>query len=76
MKRILTLVLLALALFALAACGSSRYAVTTTTGATYTAVDKPEFDQKSKTYTFENEDGEEVTIKREDVQEIKQQKTP
>lgn len=69
MKKLISMAILALFLFAAAGCGSTRYKVVTT-DQTYVSSEKPEYDKKSETYTFTNEDGHEMTIKREDMKVI------
>ncbi|WP_187170484.1 YgdI/YgdR family lipoprotein [Salidesulfovibrio onnuriiensis] len=73
MKRLIALSVLALFLFAAAGCGSTSYKVVTA-DQTYVSKEKPEYDKTSETYTFTNEDGHEMTIKREDMKTIEKVK--
>ncbi len=73
MKTVCASLLLALFLFAATACGST-YQVKTVDGTVYTTTERPEYDKKSKTYSFENEEGMSVTIKREDLKVIEEVK--
>lgn len=74
MKRFITTLLVLLMLIVLAACGSRNYQVTTKTGETFHTQGAPEYDMKSETYKFTDEKGEEVILKRADVDVIQEQK--
>ncbi len=71
MNKPIPTLILALFLFAAAGCGSTTYKVVTV-DQTYVATEKPEYDKKSETYTFTNEDGNTITIKREDMKVIQE----
>lgn len=73
MKRLITMMLLTLFLLTAAGCGSKAYKVVTT-DQTYTSREKPEYDEESKTFIFDNEEGYEMTIKREDLKLIEEVK--
>ncbi|KAB1438978.1 YgdI/YgdR family lipoprotein [Pseudodesulfovibrio senegalensis] len=74
MKTLCTTLLLCLFLLAATGCGSKSYQVKTTDGDVYTTSEQPEYDKKSQTYSFENEKGMAVTIKREDLKVIEEVK--
>ncbi|WP_027721932.1 YgdI/YgdR family lipoprotein [Maridesulfovibrio zosterae] len=70
MKKILiTAVLCALPML-LVGCGSKHYTITKADGSTVTSAGEPEFVKASNTYKFENLDGQDVILKREDIKEI------
>lgn len=69
-KRLAFMIMLAALVLALG-CASTMYTVTTNTGKTYTAVDKPEFKKDSKTYSFVDADGNTVTLNQSEITEIK-----
>jgi Flp pilus assembly protein TadD len=73
MKRIIAILLSVAMLAALAACGTKNYQVTTKTGKTFTTQGAPEYDLKSETYKFKNEEGREVILNQEDVDVIQEQ---
>lgn len=72
MKRICAIILLVFMSLALAACGSKTYQITTKTGQTYTAKGSPEYDVKTETYNFKNEEGKKVILNQEDIEAIKE----
>lgn len=72
MKRIIGTLLALLMLLSLAACGSKSYQVTTKTGKTFITQGSPEYDMKSETYKFTNEEGKEVIINQADVDVIQE----
>ncbi|NDV28736.1 YgdI/YgdR family lipoprotein [Desulfovibrio sp. JC010] len=74
MKNIFMAALLCAGLLVFAGCGSKHHTITKTDGSTAVSIGAPEFDKDSNTYTYENVDGEDVTIKREDVQQIEENK--
>ena len=71
MKRLLAVSILCLGLMILAGCGSKHYTITTADGNNIVSDGEPKFIKKSNTYKFENLDGQEVILKREDVKEIR-----
>lgn len=74
MNRIIALVLAMLLALSLTACGSKTYLVTTKTGKTYTAKGALEYKVQSETYTFTDEEGQEVILNQEDVEVIQEKK--
>ncbi|WP_432735769.1 YgdI/YgdR family lipoprotein [Maridesulfovibrio sp. FT414] len=72
MKKLFVAAVFCSLLMVVAGCGSKHHTITKTDGSTVVSVGEPEFSKDSNTYTFENLDGEEMTIKREDVQEIRE----
>jgi hypothetical protein len=71
MKKLLCALL---AVLALSACfgGSSAWKVTTDQGKEYMAASKPELDEDTDTYTFENTQGEQVVLPRSLVREMRE----
>lgn len=69
MKRIVCLALLVLSLAAFG-CSSRVYTVTTQDGRQYQAAGQPEYQDDTGMYTFENLDGQDVTIPKDEVKEI------
>lgn len=74
MKNIFIAALLCTGLLLFAGCGSKHHTITKTDGSTSVSVGEPQFDKDSNTYMYENLDGQETTIKREDVQQIEENK--
>ncbi|NDV21714.1 YgdI/YgdR family lipoprotein [Desulfovibrio sp. JC022] len=74
MKNIFIAGLLCAGLLVFAGCGSKHHTITKTDGSTAVSVGNPQFNKDSNTYTYENLDGQETTIKREDVQQIEENK--
>ncbi|WP_421902360.1 YgdI/YgdR family lipoprotein [Maridesulfovibrio sp.] len=74
MKNILIAGLLCLGLFAFVGCGAKHHTITKTDGSTAVSVGAPQYNKDSNTYTYENLDGQQTTIKREDVQQIEENK--
>ncbi|CCO24217.1 YgdI/YgdR family lipoprotein [Maridesulfovibrio hydrothermalis] len=72
MKKVLISAFLCTFLFAATGCGSKHYTITKNDGSTAVSVGEPKFSKDSSSYKFENLDGQEVIIKREDVKEIRQ----
>ena len=72
MRRHLAAALILALLFVLTACGSRQYVVTTKSGQAYTATSDLEYDMESQTYSFEDENGRQVRLNKEDVEVIKQ----
>jgi len=72
MKRIIITAGLCAMLMVFAGCGSKHYTVTKADGSTVVSVGEPKFSKDSSSYKFEDLDGQEVILKREDVQEIKE----
>lgn len=72
MKRILITAVLCILLMVLAACGSKHYTITKTDGSTAVSVGEPKYSKTSSSYKFQNLDGQDVIIKREDVKEIRE----
>jgi hypothetical protein len=64
--------LTAAALALLAACGSSEYIISTKDGTLITARGKPELDDKTQTYTYEDDEGRTTTIPAADVKQVMQ----
>ncbi|WP_272699662.1 YgdI/YgdR family lipoprotein [Desulfovibrio sp. Fe33] len=65
--------LLAACLLVLAACTTTSYKITTTTGQIYFAQDNPVYDVSSDTYVFIDENGEQVTLGKCEIKFIKEQ---
>lgn len=74
MKNLFLAAVLCSMVIFVAGCGSRHYTITKTDGSNAVSVGAPEFSKQSDTYTYENLDGQSVTIKREDVKEIIQNK--
>ena len=72
MKNIFIAVTLCAGLLILAGCGSKHHTITMTDGSTSVSIGAPKYDKDSKTYTYENVDGQATTIKREDVKKIEE----
>ncbi|WP_243546127.1 YgdI/YgdR family lipoprotein [Pseudodesulfovibrio tunisiensis] len=70
MKRIIAILLTLAMALPLTACGSKTYHVVTKEGDSYTTQGKPDYDVKTETYTFEKEDGQEISINREQIKHI------
>lgn len=73
MKRVLLLSLLAVSLFSLVGCGS-RYAVVTSDYSIHVATSKPELQPGTDIMTFENDRGEEISLQRSDIKQMKELK--
>ncbi len=73
MQRLLSLIICLVLIGSLAGCGAKTYSITTHTGQTYVSQGAPEYDVKSETYTFMNEDDKEVVINKNDIEIIKEQ---
>ncbi len=56
----------------LAACGTSEYIISTTDGTMITTQGKPDLDEDTGMYTYEDAEGREATIRKEDVKQIMQ----
>lgn len=70
MKRFIAVILsLTLTLFLLG-CGATYYRVTTKTGEVYTVRGAPKYDMSQKTYTFHSEEGEQVILNKEEIEDI------
>lgn len=76
MKKLLSLLLILAAMAAFTACGSKNWHVTTDLGKEYTATSKPELDEDSKTYTFEDPQGNQVVLPQSSVREMKEIQEP
>lgn len=67
-------IFLSFALFALlvafVGCGSKHYTITKTDGTSVVSVGEPKYSKDSETYKFENLDGQEMILKRENVKDI------
>ncbi|WP_321403370.1 YgdI/YgdR family lipoprotein [Maridesulfovibrio sp.] len=74
MKNIFIAGLLCAGLMVFAGCGAKHHTITKTDGSSIVSVGAPQFDKDSNTYTFENVDGQQTTIKREDVEQIEENK--
>jgi predicted aminopeptidase len=70
LSRLLAACLLALAL---AACMTTSYKITTTDGQIYIARDNPVYDVNTDTYAFTDENGEQVTLGKQEIKLIKEQ---
>ncbi|RJX33959.1 MAG: YgdI/YgdR family lipoprotein [Desulfarculus sp.] len=71
MKRLSLLTVLILTLVLAAACSSTLYQVSTDKGREYIAVGKPELNEKARTYTFKDKNGNTVILNQKEVTEIK-----
>ena len=69
-KTIASIGLLAV-LTLMCACGSTYYSVTTNSGHSYVATEKPKLDEGAKTYTFIDNDGHKVILNQSEIAEIK-----
>jgi predicted aminopeptidase len=58
---------------ALAACMTTSYKITTTTGQIYFAQDNPVYDVNTDTYAFTDETGQQVTLGKQEIKLIKEQ---
>ncbi|ACS80349.1 YgdI/YgdR family lipoprotein [Maridesulfovibrio salexigens] len=74
MKHILVAGLLCVGMLVFAGCGSKHHTITKTDGSTAVSVGAPQYNKDSNTYTYENLGGQQTTIKREDVQQIEENK--
>lgn len=72
MKRIFITAVLCSLLMVVAGCGSKHYTITKADGSTSVSVGEPEFSKDSSSYKYENLDGQDVILQREEVKEIKQ----
>lgn len=73
MKRIFALLVLTCLLLMTVACGSTKtYTVQRNNGPDIVSVAKPDYDEKSGTYTLEDMDGNDMVIKRENVISIQE----
>ena len=71
LKKIALFALLAFTLVVFAACATSHYKITTLSGKSYVSVGEPDYDDDSKTYTFNNLEGRKVILNQTQVKEIK-----
>lgn len=69
--KLVLFVLLAFILGGFAACAASHYKVSTLSGKSYISVNEPEYDDDSKTYSFENLEGHKVILNQTQIKEIK-----
>lgn len=74
MKRLFIITVFCSMLMLAAGCGATHHTITKSDGSTVVSVGEPKFSKDSKTYSFENLDGEQVILKREDVKEIRENK--
>lgn len=72
MHRFIAIILTLLLSFALTACASKTYEVTTKSGKTYSSKGSLEYDVQNETYKFKNEQGKEVIINQEDIEVIQE----
>ncbi|OIQ51645.1 hypothetical protein BerOc1_00100 [Pseudodesulfovibrio hydrargyri] len=57
----------------LAACMTTSYKITTTSGQIYIAQDHPVYDVSTDTYAFTDENGQQVTLGKQEIRLIKEQ---
>lgn len=74
MKRLFIITVFCSMLMLAAGCGATHHTITKSDGSTVVSVGQPKFSKDSNSYTFENLDGEQVILKREDVKEIRENK--
>lgn len=74
MKKLIAIILMLSLAFILMACGAKYYEVTTKTGAVYIVKGSPQYNMDSQTYKFENEDGREIILNKEDIEVIQEKK--
>ncbi|WP_319760820.1 YgdI/YgdR family lipoprotein [Maridesulfovibrio sp.] len=72
MKKIFIAALLCAGLLVFAGCGADHHTITMTDGSTAVSAGAPQFNKDSNTYTYENLDGQQTIIKREDVRQIEE----
>lgn len=70
MRQFIILILSSMLLLLLAGCGAKQYEVTTKNGRVYTATGALQYDVDKKTYSFENQEGKEVILNKEDIEVI------
>jgi uncharacterized lipoprotein YehR (DUF1307 family) len=73
MRRILALIATLILAFSLTACGSKTYNITTHSGDTFTAKGSPEYDVKTNSYKFNDENGKEVILNKDEIKVIKEE---
>lgn len=70
MNSAMKMVIVTAAMVFLAACASSEYIISTTNGTMITTSGKPKLDEKTGMYKYEDAEGREATIRKEDVKQI------
>ncbi|WP_338666971.1 YgdI/YgdR family lipoprotein [Pseudodesulfovibrio methanolicus] len=73
MSALLRLLATCILILSLAGCMTTSYKITTTDGQTYIAKDNPVYDVGSDTYAFTDENGEQVTLGKQEIKLIKEQ---
>ena len=71
-KRVIEVLGVAACFSLLAGCGTSEYIISTTDGTMITTQGKPDLDEDTGMYTYEDAEGREATIRKEDVKQIMQ----
>lgn len=72
MKRFIAIILTLSLATMLMACGTKYYEVTTKTGEIYTVKGSPQYDVDAQTYKFENEEGKEIILNKEEIEVIQE----
>ena len=70
MKNGLKLAIISVSMAFLAACSSPEYIISTNDGTMIPARGKPKLDEKTGMYTYKDDEGRAVTIKKDDVKQI------
>lgn len=70
MKQAIRVAALVATMVVLAACSSSEYIISTTDGTMITTSGKPKLDEETGMYKYEDAEGRDGTIRKEDVKQI------
>lgn len=74
MKKIIAALFVCTALFVFSGCGTKHYTLIKTDGSTVVSAGEPKYSESSQSYEFENLDGQNIILKREEVKEIQENK--
>ncbi|MCC7258011.1 MAG: YgdI/YgdR family lipoprotein [Gammaproteobacteria bacterium] len=70
MKRILQAAMLVASVVVVAACSPTEYIISTTDGTMITTSGQPKLDEETGMYKYEDAEGRDATIRKEDVKQI------
>lgn len=72
MRTIVPLIAAVLLALSLSACMYTKYEITTLDGQTFITPENPQYNVKTDTYVFKDQDGRQVTLRKEEIRAIKE----